>query len=175
MYGLYTTIEKRATAMPPKPAIDDLDARLLGQLQQEPRLGVMELARRLGVARGTANARLEKLQRAGVIRGFGPDIGLAPLGYPVMAFTTLEVTQGRTEELLGRLQSVPEVLEVHAVAGQGDLLIRMVARSNEHLFAVLEDVLAAPEISRTSTAIVLAEHIGYRTGLLVETFLGDQG
>ncbi len=150
--------------------IDDLDARLILELQQEPRLGVMELARRLEVARGTANARLEKLQRSGIILGFGPDIGLDPLGYPVMAFTTLEVNQGRTGDLLDRLRSVPEVLEVHAIAGQGDLLIRVVARSNEHLFAVLEEVLAAPEISRTSTAIALAEHIGYRTGPLVETF-----
>jgi len=157
--------------MPGSPrSIDDLDARLIVELQKEPRLGVMELARRLGVARGTANARLEKLRRSGVIRGFGPDIGLDPLGYPVMAFTTLEVNQGRTEELLERLGSVPEVLEVHTIAGQGDLLIRVVARSNEHLFAVLEDVLSAPAISRTSTAIVLAEHIGYRTGPLVETF-----
>lgn len=156
--------------MASKPAIDDLDARLILELQQEPRLGMMELARRLGVARGTANARLEKLQRAGIIKGFGPDVGLAPLGYPVMAFTTLEVNQGRTEGLLERLREVPEVLEVHTIAGQGDILIRVVARSNEHLFAVLEDVLAAPEISRTSTAIALAEHIGYRTGPLVETF-----
>ena len=153
-----------------KPAIDDLDARLILELQKEPRLGVMELARRLGVARGTANARLEKLQRSGIIGGFGPDIGLAPLGYPVMAFTTLEVNQGRTEGLVEQLRAVPEVLEVHTIAGQGDILIRVVARSNEHLFAVLEDVLSAPEISRTSTAIVLAEHIGYRTGPLVETF-----
>lgn len=153
-----------------QPAIDDLDARLILELQQEPRLGVMELARRLGVARGTANARLEKLQRSGIIAGFGPDIGLAPLGYPVMAFTTLEVNQGRSEGLVEKLRAVPEVLEVHTIAGQGDLIIRVVARSNEHLFAVLEDVLAAPEISRTSTAIVLAEHIGYRTGPLVETF-----
>lgn len=153
-----------------KPAIDDLDARLILELHEEPRMGVMELARRLGVARGTANARLEKLQRSGIIRGFGPDIGLAPLGYPVMAFTTLEVNQGRTEGLLERLREVPEVLEVHTIAGQGDILIRVVAQSNEHLFAVLEDVLAAPEISRTSTAIALAEHIGYRTGPLIETF-----
>ena len=73
--------------------IDDLDARLLLELQREPRLGVMELARRLGVARGTANARLEKLRRNGVIRGFGPELDLERLGYGVMDFTTLEVTQ----------------------------------------------------------------------------------
>jgi DNA-binding Lrp family transcriptional regulator len=153
--------------------IDDLDARLILELQQEPRVGVMELARRLEVARGTANARLERLQRSGVIRGFGPDLDLERVGFPVTAFTTLEVTQGRTEGVLERLQSIPEVLEVHTIAGQGDLLIRVVARSNEHLFAVLEAVLAAPEISRTSTAIALAEHIPYRTGPLIETFRRD--
>jgi DNA-binding Lrp family transcriptional regulator len=151
-------------------AIDDLDARLILELEKEPRVGVMELARRLGVARGTANARLERLQRSGVIRGFGPELGLDRLGYPVTAFTTLAVNQGRTEGVLERLRSIPEVLEVHTIAGQGDLLIRVVARSNEHLFAVLEEVLAAPEISRTSTAIALAEHISYRTAPLVETF-----
>ena len=150
--------------------IDDLDARLLLELQREPRLGVMELARRLGVARGTANARLEKLRRNGVIRGFGPELDLERLGSGVMAFTTLEVTQGRSEGVLKRLESIPEVLEVHTIAGQGDLLIRVVAKTNEHLFAVLEEVLAAPEISRTTTAIALAEHIPFRTGPLVETF-----
>ncbi len=154
--------------------IDDLDARLLLELHREPRLGVMELARRLGVARGTANARLEKLQSNGVIRGFGPDLDLERLGYGVMAFTTLEVTQGRTEGVLSRLEAIPEVLEVHTIAGQGDLLIRVVARTNEHLFAVLEEVLAAPEISRTTTAIALAEHIPYRTSPLVETFVTEE-
>ena len=149
-------------------SIDDLDARLILELQSEPRLGVMELARRLGVARGTAHARLEKLQRSGVISGFGPEIDLTRIGYPVMAFTTLEVTQGRSSAVLERLESIPEVLEVHTIAGQGDLLIRVVARSNEHLFEVLEDVLSAPDISRTSTAIARAEHIGYRTAPLIE-------
>lgn len=155
------------------PPVDDLDARLLLELQAEPRLGVMELARRLGVARGTANARLEKLVRSGVIRGFGPDIDFDRLGHPVMAFTTLEVTQGRTAGVLKRLEAIPEVLEVHTIAGQGDLLVRLVARSNEHLFAVLEEVLEAPEISRTTTAIALAERIPYRTGPLLGTFLDE--
>ncbi|MBT8208220.1 MAG: Lrp/AsnC family transcriptional regulator [Acidimicrobiia bacterium] len=147
--------------------IDDLDSRLILELRREPRLGMMELARRLGVARGTATARLDKLRASGVITGFGPDLGLAALGYPVTAFTTLEVTQGRTEGLLAHLSAIAEVLEVHSIAGQGDLMIRVVARSNEHLFDVLARVLAGPEIGRTSTAIALAEHIPFRTDPLV--------
>ncbi|HET9441858.1 MAG TPA: AsnC family transcriptional regulator, partial [Acidimicrobiales bacterium] len=57
-----------------KPAIDALDGRLLQQLAATPRAGVMDLARRLGVARGTVQARLDRLQARGVVSGFGPEV-----------------------------------------------------------------------------------------------------
>lgn len=55
-------------------AIDRLDGRLIVLLAREPRIGVLEASRRLGVARGTVQARLDRLQSNGVIRGFGPDV-----------------------------------------------------------------------------------------------------
>ena len=70
-------------------AIDPLDARIITSLREEPRIGVLELSRRLGVARGTVTARLEKLQARGVVTGFGPDLDPAELGYPVLAFVFL--------------------------------------------------------------------------------------
>src|SRR5947209_8853247 len=60
-------------------SIDGLDARLVALLAGHPRIGVLELARRLGVARGTVQARLDRLTGRGVIRGFGPDIAPAAL------------------------------------------------------------------------------------------------
>ena len=129
---------------------------------------MLELSRRLGVARGTVTARLEKLQRRGVITGFGPDVDLGALGYPVTAFATVEVTQGRINEVVAPLRGVPEVLEVHVIAGQGDLLVRLAARSNDHLMDVLERILQLPEISRASTAIALAEQVAYRVLPLVD-------
>ncbi|MGH3326097.1 MAG: Lrp/AsnC family transcriptional regulator, partial [Streptomyces sp.] len=75
--------------------IDQLDGRLLELLAEEPRIGVLEASRRLGVARGTVQARLDRLKTAGVIRGFGPDVDPAAIGYPVTAFATLEIQQGR--------------------------------------------------------------------------------
>ncbi len=68
---------------------------LLELLAEEPRIGVLEASRRLGVARGTVQARLDRLQSNGVIRGFGPDVDPAALGYPVTAFATLEIKQGQ--------------------------------------------------------------------------------
>ncbi|MFQ5948711.1 MAG: Lrp/AsnC family transcriptional regulator, partial [Acidimicrobiia bacterium] len=90
--------------------IDQLDARLIRVLALQPRIGVLELARRLEVARGTAKARLEKLQQRGIIKGFGPDIDLGALGYGVMAFTTIEIAQGRFGEVVEALRDIPEVV-----------------------------------------------------------------
>src|SRR5437870_1580304 len=73
--------------------IDSLDAQLIALLAAEPRIGVLECSRRLRVARGTVQARLDKLVARGVIRGFGPEIGPSALGYAVTAFVTLEIRQ----------------------------------------------------------------------------------
>ena len=75
--------------------MDQLDRTLIELFAAEPRVGVLEASRRLGVARGTVQARLDRLTRSGVITGWGPDLDPEALGYPVMAFLTLEISQGR--------------------------------------------------------------------------------
>lgn len=152
--------------------IDQLDARIIEVLHDRPRIGVLELSRRLGVARGTAQSRLSKMMERGVVVGFGPDIDLGAIGYGVMAFTTIEVVQGRIAEVIAPLRRIPEVLEVHSIAGQGDLLIRLAARSNEDLMDLLERILTIPQVARTSTAIALAGQIPYRTIPLVNLAAG---
>lgn len=149
-------------------SIDNLDGDIISLLRSEPRIGVLELSRRLGVARGTVQSRLDKLIDRGVITGFGPDVDLARLGYTVMAFTTVEVVQGRIADVIDPLRDVPEVVEVYSVAGQGDLLLRLAARSNEHLMELLERILSIKDVARTSTAMVLSTQIPYRTAPLVE-------
>ncbi len=153
-------------------SIDQLDARLLHVLRSQPRLGMLETARRLGVARGTATSRLEKLQRRGVVTGFGPDIDLRALGFPVMAFTVLEMTQGRIDQVVTPLHDIPYVLEVHSIAGRGDLLARIVARSNDHLMTIIEQILQSPDIARAETMIALAEQIPFRVDPLIATAPG---
>ena len=152
--------------------IDELDGRIIRMMAEQPRIGMLEMSRRLGIARGTATARVEKLQQRGIVTGFGPEIDLRALGYPVTAFVTIEVSQGRLAEVTAPLREVPEVIEVHVIAGQGDLLVRLVARSNEHLMEVLERILSRPEIDRGATAIALAEQIPLRTMPLVEKAAG---
>ena len=148
---------------------DRLDGRLVALLAEQPRIGVLECARRLGVARGTVQARLDRLQRDGVIRGFGPDVDPAALGYEVTAFVTLEIRQGSGHQAVSmHLARIPEVLELHTVTGQGDLLCRIVARSNADLQRVIDEVVADEDIRRASTLIALSAPIPYRVLPLVE-------
>ncbi|GGK12610.1 AsnC family transcriptional regulator [Pilimelia terevasa] len=154
-------------------AIDALDARLVDLLTAEPRIGVLELSRRLRVARGTVQARLDKLQARGVIKGFGPEIEPAALGYRVMAFVTLEIRQRYGHHAVAdHLRDIPEVLEAHTISGAGDLLCRIVARSNADLQRVLDHVVGYDGIVRASTFIALAERIPLRTLPLVQAAVG---
>ncbi len=148
--------------------MDDLDATLIHLFAEEPRIGILEASRRIGVARGTVQARLSRLTDSGVITGWGPDVDPAALGYPVTAFLTLEISQGRGHEVVAEhLATIPEVLEAFTITGAGDMWCRVVARSNNDLQRVIDAVLSDPGIMRSSTVIALAQQVGYRTLPLV--------
>ena len=148
--------------------LDALDARILALLDEEPRIGVLELSRRLAVARGTVQARLDKLIARGAIRGFGPDVAPEAIGFGVTSFVTLEISQryGHTA-VAEHLADIPEVLEAHTITGSGDLMCRIVARSNADLQRVIDRILGFEGILRAATIIALAEMIPYRVLPLV--------
>ncbi|WP_216209566.1 Lrp/AsnC family transcriptional regulator [Amycolatopsis aidingensis] len=158
----------------PDTALDALDARLLLLLTDAPRLGVLECARRLGVARGTVQARLDRLTGRGILNGFPPDLDLDAMGYGLTAFAVLEIAQGRRGEVSGALAAIDEVCEVHATTGQGDLFVRMVARSNDDLQRVIDEVVGVPGVRRTSTSIALSTPVPPRVRPLLERTAGQQ-
>ena len=148
--------------------IDELDARLIELLADEPRVGVLEASRRLGVARGTVQARLDRLQARGVVTGYGPDIDPAALGHGVSAFVTLEIRQaGGHDPVAVRLADIPEVLQVHTITGTGDMLCRVVARTNADLQRVIDAIVGVAGVVRASTVIALATPVPYRVLPLV--------
>jgi DNA-binding Lrp family transcriptional regulator len=157
-------------------SIDRLDAALIELLAAEPRVGALEASRRLGVARGTVQARLDRLQDRGVITGYGPDVDPAALGYEVTAFITLEIRQvGGHDPVAARLATVPEVLEVHTITGPGDMLCRVVARTNADLQRVLDTIVSTEGVIRSATVISLATQVPYRIIHLVRAAASDSG
>jgi DNA-binding Lrp family transcriptional regulator len=143
--------------------MDALDGRVLELFTHEPRIGVLEASRRLGVARGTAQARLDRLVATGVITDWGPNLAPEALGFPVTAFLTLEISQGAGHDAVAaHLARIPEVLEACTITGAGDMWARVVARSNTDLQRVIDQVLAAHGIERSTTVIALAGQIRHR-------------
>jgi putative peptidoglycan lipid II flippase len=157
-------------------SIDPLDAALIELLASEPRVGALEASRRLGVARGTVQARLDRMRDRGVITGYGPDVDPAAVGYEVTAFVTLEISQaGGHDPVADRLAAIPEVLEVHTITGAGDMLCRVVARTNADLQRVLDAIVSARGVVRASTVISLATQVSYRVLPLVRAASANHG
>ena len=148
--------------------MDDLDRTLISLYAAEPRVGVLEASRRLGVARGTVQARLDRLAATGVIRGWGPELSPEALGFPVTAFLTLEISQSAGHEAVAaHLATIPEVLEAFTITGAGDLWCRVVSRSNADLQRVIDRVIAVEGVQRASTVMALAEQVPFRVRPLV--------
>lgn len=143
--------------------IDELDGRLLAAISANPRTGIQELSNRLGITRATVYSRLEKLESAGVVTGFGPDVDFAKLGYGVTAFITIELQQGRFHDVVPVLEEMPQVIEAHALAGEGDIICRVAARNNDHLMEIVQAILSTPGVRRSRTAISLEQFVSHRS------------
>ena len=157
----------RSSAVGSLDSLDSLDRRLIGRLRVDPHSTVSDLARVLGCARGTVLARLRRLEERRVIIGYGPDIDPAAAGLGVLAFTTLAISQGSHNRVVAHLRTIPEILEIHTVTGSGDLLVRIVAESNDHLHLVLQRVVASPDVSRTETQLALSSTLVRTTADLI--------
>lgn len=147
--------------------VDALDREILLELADDPRLGVLELSRRLGIARGTVQARMTRLAESAVRAG-QPDIDPAALGYGVTAYVMMQIRQGRGAAVAEHLEGIAEVLEVHTITGDADILCQLVAKSNDDLQRVINDVISQPDVVRVSSYIALTALIPWRTRPLVQ-------
>jgi DNA-binding Lrp family transcriptional regulator len=149
--------------MPDQRPLDTLDVALLAALRQHPRAGIQEIARLIGVARATATARLQRLEQAGVVTGFGPDVDVAAAGFGVQAFVTLEIAQGALEEVHRELEAIPGILEAHATTGSGDVLCRVAAASHEALQQILVELNRSSSVVRSTSVMALSCVVPWRT------------
>ncbi|WP_116114058.1 Lrp/AsnC family transcriptional regulator [Austwickia chelonae] len=148
--------------------VDQLDARIIDLFTEQPHIGVLGASRALGIARGTVQARLDRLQERGVITSMAPTVDPRALGYPVTAFCSLQIRQTSGQSTVVRhLSQIPEVIETHTITGSFDLFVKVVARSNHDLQRVIDTIVDHDDVQRASTQIALATHIGRRTLPLV--------
>src|SRR5262245_1344145 len=117
------TITRQETPMTTR--LDRLDLAVLRLLAEQPRAGVREYARQLGIARGTAQARIDKLQRLGVVTSYRPQISPVSMGFTVLAYVHLHLAQGQLDDTSRLLARIPEIVEADCIAGEGDLICQV--------------------------------------------------
>ncbi|MFN7942688.1 MAG: Lrp/AsnC family transcriptional regulator [Thermoanaerobaculia bacterium] len=137
--------------------IDAIDTRILTILQQDARAANAEIARSVGLAPSAVHERIRKLERRGVIRGYEVRLNPEELGLDLLAFVFVQVDERQSEQRTGeQIAKLPEVLEVHHLAGEDCYLVKVRCASTQALGVLLRDGFGAFEaVRRTRTTIVL--------------------
>jgi Lrp/AsnC family leucine-responsive transcriptional regulator len=139
--------------------LDDVNLRILTELQDSPRLPMAELARRIGMSAPSVTERVQRLERAGVIAGYRLDIDPAAVGLPVTAFARIRPMPGSLPKIAELAAELPEVTECYRITGEDCFLIKLHASAIEQLEATLDRFLA---YGSTTTSIVVSTPVARR-------------
>lgn len=135
--------------------MDDIDRQLLNLLAEDARAPVATLARSLGLARTTVQARMERLERQGHIAGYTIRRGAAARA-PLRATVLISIEPRAGPTVLGRLRSLPDVRSVHTTTGRFDLIAQLEAQSSEALDDTLDRIGEAKGVKSSESLVHLS-------------------
>lgn len=144
------------------PPLDEIDRRLLALLQANAREPAAELARKLAIARTTVVARIARLERAGIVVGYGVRLGQRAEDGGLRAFCGLAVSARQADGVMRSLGWIPEIEEVWAVSGQFDYMVLLRCDTAEALDRLLDRLGQIEGVRQTQTSVVLSRKIDRR-------------
>ncbi len=136
-------------------SIDDVDTKIMKILNWNARISYREIGRQTGLSTGTVIARLEKLQKSGVIQGYYAYIDPQKMGYKIGSIIEVIAAKGMFLEAAEKISSYPNVSGVYAVSGDIDAIVIAKFRDSDHLNEFLKELNKDPDVIRTGTHIVL--------------------
>lgn len=139
--------------------MDDLDDKLLAALAADSSTSTSRLARRFKVARSTVQARIERMEREGVIAGYTVRLGNVVLARRIRATVLLQIEPRGGPTILQRLKAMPEVELAHTTTGRFDLILQVAAETTQELDSVLDQIGAIPGVRGTESLIQLSTRI----------------
>ena len=137
--------------------LDDLALRLMGLLRDDARLPTATLARRLGVSRGTAQNRIDRLMRDGVLLGFTARLRSEAARGAVRAIVSVELRSADMRAVIAALRRMPDVGRVHSTNGRWDLVAEIDTATLASLDATLTAIRALKAVANSETSILLSE------------------
>lgn len=142
--------------------LDDVDRKIVDELQANGRITNAELAERVGVAASTCIARVRSLVARKIITGFTASVDPRAIGLDLEVLVSVTVRSGarqRITELADELRRLPEVMQLFFLGGVEDFIIHLAVRDSDHVRDfVVEHLSAHPAISSTRTSIVFSHH-----------------
>jgi Lrp/AsnC family transcriptional regulator, leucine-responsive regulatory protein len=147
--------ESRSSAL-----LDDVNRRLLYELQANPRVSMSALARQVGMSAPAVTERVQRLEQAGVITGYRVEIDPAALGLPVAAFARIRPTPGQLPKIAALAKRSPEVSECHRITGEDCFLIKLHAPTIQAIEEILDRFLVH---GNTVTSIVVSSPVPPRS------------
>jgi DNA-binding Lrp family transcriptional regulator len=138
--------------------LDPPDRRLLALLQANAREPAASLARKLGLSRSAVQARIARLERDGVIKGYSARLASDLDGSGIKAHVAIAVTPKLAERVVRALRGMPEIKSLSAVSGDYDLIAVLAAETPARLDALLDEIGGLDGIERTTTSLMLNKH-----------------
>jgi DNA-binding Lrp family transcriptional regulator len=139
--------------------LDELDRQLLVLLQANARANMADLARKLGVARTTVLARLQRLERTGVVAGYTVRLGVDDTERGVEAVVGITTEPKSARDVTQRLATLPELRQLLSVSGEFDYIALLRAETPARLDTLLDEIGATAGVLKTTTSVVLARRI----------------
>jgi Lrp/AsnC family leucine-responsive transcriptional regulator len=139
--------------------IDDIDRKVLKELQEDARISYAELGRRVGLTTPAVIERVRKLEDAGVITGYRAEIDPAKVGLPIIAFVRMSITGVDYSHIIEVAEESEEVLECHRGTGGDSFIMKVAVSSVEHLQQIIDKLTP---YGITTTAIVLSSPVKRR-------------
>ena len=139
--------------------LDDIDLKILSIIQDNARAPISKLAKQVGLSPPSVHERISKLEERGVIVEYVAVLDAKKLGKSLTAFIgiTLDRTCCKDEDVINTLKMIPEVQEVHRIAGEEDLLLKMKTEDTSTLEKMLiNEVTGIKGVAKTRTMIALS-------------------
>ena len=135
--------------------IDAIDRKILGELIRDCRKSYRALAKRTGISVGTALARIRRMEKMGIIKGYAAFLDHEKLDYQLTAIAEITVSKGKLLQMEEAISKLPSTCAVYDVTGLTDALVIAKFHSREELSKFTKSVLAMPFVDRTNTHVVL--------------------
>ncbi|MEM4417226.1 MAG: Lrp/AsnC family transcriptional regulator [Nitrososphaerota archaeon] len=137
--------------------LDDRDLRILKELADDSSQSITSIADKLKMPRTTVQERIKRLRTLGVITKFTVQLDYSKLGKPVTAFILVSVGMGSNipqKVLAQEIAKLPDVVEVHIIAGEWDIIVKVRSDSMQTIGSLVVDKLRSMEgVARTVTCV----------------------